>query len=72
MSTYLESLTDEELCKILIEDGLLNQGIVKEAAKRLRLYSHILSHKPIDEHLRDLELQEKLKDMKHELLPIPR
>lgn len=70
MSTYLKSLTDEQLYTLLVDDELLTLGVVKEAGRRLRLYSHLLSYKSIDEHIRDVELAEKLEDMKHGLLSI--
>ena len=70
MSIYLTSMTDEEFCKRLLDDELVTINTIKEAARRIRLYGHLLSYKPIEEHLRDAEMVEKLKDMKHGLLSI--
>ena len=39
MSTYLENLTDEELCKKLEDDEFITLNIINEAVRRLRLYS---------------------------------
>lgn len=63
MSEYLKNLSDEQIYKALVDDELLTQGIVKEAGRRLIFYSGLLGYKSIDEHLRDAELVEKLKDM---------
>lgn len=60
----LRSLSDEELLKLLEDDELLSINVVKESARRLRLYAHLLSYKSIDEHMREAELREKLEDMK--------
>lgn len=46
------------------------EELTKEYEDKLNFYEHILSYKSIDEHLRDAELAEKLKDMKHGLLPL--
>ena len=36
MSTYLESLTTEELCVMLEDDELVTINMIKEAVRRLR------------------------------------
>ena len=36
MTTYLESLTTEELCVMLEDDELITINMIKEAVRRLR------------------------------------
>ena len=39
MTTYLESLTTEELCVMLDDDELITLNMIKEAVRRLRVLS---------------------------------
>lgn len=47
MNEYLESLTTEELCKLLEDDELLTINMLKEAVRRLRIFSYVLDNDEI-------------------------
>ncbi len=48
MTTYLENLTTEELCVKLEDDELVTLNIIKEAVRRLRMFSYILENNIIE------------------------
>jgi hypothetical protein len=39
VTTYLESLTTEELCMMLEDDELITLNMIKEAVRRLRMFA---------------------------------
>lgn len=44
MTTYLESLTTEELCTMLEDDELITLNMIKEAVMRLRMFEAYLEN----------------------------